>query len=136
MALSNYLVKKWLDRALGAQAFTDPATVYLALFTSAPSASGGGTEVSGGSYARKSVTNNNTNFPDSILGTGEKFLGVDTPFTAATGSWGVITHVGLFDASTAGNLLHFGALASPVTIGTGDIFRFPLGNGGLLLTLA
>jgi hypothetical protein len=133
--VSNYLVKKWLDRALGAQAFTDPATVYIALFTSAPSASGGGTEVTGGSYARKSVTNNNTNFPDSVLGTGEKFLGVEQSFAAATANWGTITHAALFDAASGGNMLHYGPLAVPVTINNGDIFRLPVGNGGLLITL-
>lgn len=134
MALSNYLAKKIQDHVLGNQAYTAPATVYLALYTAAPSASGGGTEVTGGSYARKSVTNNNTNWPDTVSGTGEKFLGVEQAFTAASADWGIVTSWGIIDASSGGNLLHFGTLTTPITILSGDIFRFPLGASGLKIT--
>jgi hypothetical protein len=135
--LSNYLVKKWLDRAFNATAFTDPATVYLALFTSAPSASGGGTEVTGNGYARVAVAANSTNFPLTTLGSGQISLGVAQSFPEATpAAWGTITHVGIFDASSAGNLLHYGALPTPITISANDIFRFPVGATGLLFTLA
>ena len=134
MALSNYLAKKLQDFHLGSQSFTAPATVYLALYTAAPSAGGGGTEVSGGSYVRKSITNNNTNFPDTVLGTGEKYLGVETAMATATADWGIITSWALLDASSGGNLLHFGTLTAPITILNGDIFRFPAGASGLKIT--
>lgn len=134
MALSNYLAKKIQDHVLGSQSYSAPATVYIELYTAAPSASGGGTAVSGGSYARKSVTNNNTNWPDTVSGTGEKFLGVEQAFTAASADWGIVVAWGLFDASSGGNLLHFGTLTTPITILSGDIFRFPAGSSGLKIT--
>lgn len=134
MALSNYLAKKIQDHVLGNQSYSAPATVYIELYTAAPSASGGGTAVSGGSYARKSVTNNNTNWPDTVSGTGEKFLGVEQAFTAASADWGTVVAWGLFDASSGGNLLHFGTLTTPITILSGDIFRFPSGSSGLKIT--
>ncbi|MBP7949016.1 MAG: hypothetical protein KA004_05125 [Verrucomicrobiales bacterium] len=136
MCISNYLRKKILDLSLGAQAFSFPGTVYLALYTVAPNASGGGSEVSGNAYARVAVTNNNTNWPDSVLGTGEKYLGVAQSFTTATGGgWGSIVAVGIFDAASNGNLLYYGSLTTPVSIGAGDIFRFPSGSAGLKITL-
>lgn len=61
-SLSRYLKAALLEEAFGAAAFTAPATLYLALYTVAPTDNGGGTEVTGGSYARKAVTNNTTNF--------------------------------------------------------------------------
>jgi hypothetical protein len=87
----------------------------LALFTAAPSDSGGGTEVSGGAYARQSLTftvsgNTATN-------------SAEIEFPVATANYGSVTHVGVFDASSAGNLLAHAALTSSKTIETGDAFR-------------
>jgi hypothetical protein len=121
-AKSNYLENELLDHVLGGGDYTRVATVYLGLFTDNPSDAGGGTEVSGGSYARKAVTNNNTNFP--AASGGGKALAVQTDFVEATGNWGTITAVGIFDASTAGNLLYWATLTAPVTINTGEIARF------------
>ncbi len=134
MAYSNYLIAKVQNLLLGSQAYSVPGTVYLALYTSAPSAGGGGTEVSGGGYARVSVVNNNTNWPD-VSGAATKTLGVAQSFPIATGNWGTVTHVGIFDASSGGNLLMFGTLDTPVAVTTNDTFTFPLGTAGLEITL-
>ena len=135
MGVSYYWAKKIADHVLGSQTLTVPATVYLALYTVAPTANGGGTEVSGGSYARVAVTNNNTNWPDCTLGVSEKTLGLAQAFAEATANWGTIVAFGLFDAASAGNLLLFGNLTTPQAITTGDIFRFPAGTNGITVSV-
>jgi hypothetical protein len=123
---SDYLEGKLLDHVLGNTAYSAPATVYVSLFTATPSDSGGGTEVSGGSYARVSVTNNTTNWPNASGGS--KSNGTDITFTTATGSWGTVTQFGIHDASTAGNLLYWGDISPSKTIGSGDTARFATGQ--------
>lgn len=125
MSWSDYMENKILDHVYGNTAFSAPATVYYALFTAAPSDAGGGTEVSGGSYARKAVTNNTTNFPNASGGS--KSNGTAITFVTATASWGVVTHFGIFDASTAGNLLNWAALTASKTIDNGDTAEFAVG---------
>lgn len=107
---SDFLELELLDHVLSAATYTPPANVFLALFTVAPSDSGGGTEVTGGSYARKSVANNATNFP--AASGGSKNLAVSQSFVTPTAPWGTVVAFGLFDASTAGNLLYWGWLGS------------------------
>jgi hypothetical protein len=123
-ALSDYAEKKLADHLFGAVTFTPPATLYYALFTSAPSDSGGGTQVSGGSYARSAVANNTTSFPGCHATTGVTLNGVSIQFPTATGNWGTVTHWGIFDAETGGNLLAWGALTTPRAIVSGDTPRF------------
>lgn len=126
MSFSNYLEVEILDHILGGPDYVRPATVYIAAYTAAPSDAGGGTEVSGGSYAREAVTNNATNFPAASAGA--KTNGTDFEFVEATGAWGTISHVGIFDAPTAGNLLGWSALAVAKDIASGDILRFKAGD--------
>lgn len=126
MSKSNYLEDKVNDHVLGGPDFTRPATVYVALFTAAPNDAGGGTEVTGGSYARKDVTNNDTNWPASSSGV--KANGTDIVFATPTADWGTVTHFGIFDAVTAGNLLYWGALASSKVVQSGDPTKFPAGD--------
>ena len=71
------------------------------MFTAAPSDTGGGTEVSGGSYARKSMPAMTVSGTSPTTATN----GAAVEFVTATGSWGTITHVGIFDASSSGNLM-------------------------------
>ena len=123
---SDYLENKVLDHVLGGGDYTRPATVYVALFTAAPSDAGGGTEVSGNNYARASVTNNATNWP--AASGGAKSNGADITFNVPSGSWGACTHFGIFDASTAGNLMYWGALGSTQTPTTSNTVKFATGD--------
>lgn len=123
---SNYLENKVLDHVLGGGDYTRPATVYFGLFTVTPSDTGGGTEVSTGSYARASVTNNATNFPAAA--SGSKSNGTDIVFPTASGSWGTIVAFGIFDASTAGNLLYWGDITPNKLVSTGDTPKFATGD--------
>ena len=129
-ALSDYAEAKILNRILNAQTDSNWAaitSVYIALFTAAPSDSGGGTEVSGGSYARATVTAGFTVSGGSASNT------ADITFTTATGNWGTITHVGIFDASSAGNLLFWGALTASRAVNSGGQAKFLAGD--LAITL-
>jgi hypothetical protein len=121
MSISDYYENKILDHMLRAQSFTPPATVYVALFTVSPSDSSGGTEVSGGSYARQAVT-------FGAASGGSISNSADITFPQATANWGTIVAVGLFDASTAGNLLWYGDLTQSKTVNNGDIFKISAGN--------
>lgn len=136
-ALSNYLENALMEEVFNGHAFTPPAT-YVSLFTTDPTDAGGGTEVSGGAYARKLVNVAGGAAPAwndaAVDGTGYLVdnAGVIT-FTTATASWGTVSHFGIHDASTAGNLLFHGALTASKAVGDGDTFTFPVGDLDLKL---
>jgi hypothetical protein len=125
--MSNYLENALINATLRATTFTSPTTVYVGLYTSDPTDANSGTEVSGGSYARKSATFGS---PSNGVST----TSADITFDQATGSWGTVTHIGILDALTSGNLLYHTALDVSKTIDTGDIFKIASGN--LTVTLA
>ena len=129
-AMSDYLENKLVDHLFRGVNFTAPAQLHVALYTVAPSDSGGGTEVSGGSYARAALAPSTTNWsatnsvgstanPSSGTGGATSNNGAIT-FPAPTGNWGSCTHFGIFDASTGGNLLFHGALTTAKTVNNGD----------------
>jgi hypothetical protein len=117
---------KVLDGVLGGPDFTHPATVYIALYTATPNDTGGGTEVTGGAYARASVTNNSTNWPAASAGA--KSNGTDITFPTATANWGTVVSFGIFDASTSGNLLFWGDVTPNKAINNGDTAKFATGQ--------
>lgn len=126
---SNYLETALLNHVYGGGDYTRPATVYIALFTAAPTDAGGGTEVTGGSYVRKAVTNNATNFPAAVSGApSSKTNGTTISFVAATASWGTVVAFGIFDAVSGGNLMNWGDLAVSKLIDVDDIAEFPAGT--------
>jgi hypothetical protein len=116
--LSDYAENKILDHSLGT---TMPTQLYLALYTAAPSDAGGGTEVSGTGYARQAV-----DFDASSGGATQN--AAEILFPVAGASWGTVTHVGLFDASSAGNLIWHGALSASKAIDTNDQFKIADGD--------
>ena len=124
-SLSDFAENEILDHLLSAATYTAPATLYLAVFTAAPTDAGGGTEVTGGSYARLAVTNDATNFPAAVAGS--KSNGVALTMVTASANWGTIVAYALFDASSAGNMLGWADLTSSVIINNGDTLRFAAG---------
>lgn len=135
-SLSDYLEDKLLDHLLRNTAYSKPATLYFALFTSDPGESGVSGEVSGGSYARASATNDNVRFPAcSASGTPTKTNGTIITFPTATAAWGTITHWAVYDASSGGtNMLAHGALATSRVVASGDTPR--LAAGAVSLTMS
>jgi hypothetical protein len=127
--MSNYLENALLNGTLNGTTYTAPSTIYVALYTSDPTDANTGTEVSGGSYARTSVT-----FATASGTSGNVLSNADCTFPQATASWGTVGWIGLMDASTSGNLLYHTALDASKTIDTGDIFK--IASGSLSVTLA
>ena len=126
---SDYLEDKVLEHVFGGNAYSAPSTLYVALYTSAPSDTGGGTEVSGGGYVRKTSTFNvsGTN-PTTASNAGA------VEYPTATANYGTVVAVGIFDASSSGNLLAYANLTASKVVSTGDVFRF--NTGDLDVTLA
>lgn len=122
-AASNYLELKLLDHALGTAAFTAPSAVYLGLFTSDPTDADTGTEVTtiGSAYAREAIT-------FGAASGGSAASNATVTFSAATANWGTITHIGIYDALSGGNLLFHGAVTTSKTIESGDTFQVSSGN--------
>lgn len=126
---SDYLEDKVLKHVFGGSAYTAPSTLYVALYTVAPTDTGGGTEVSGGGYARQTAafTVSGTN-PTQASNT----AAIEYP--TATANYGTVVAVGIFDASSSGNLMAYANLTSSKVVSTGDVFRFNAGD--LDITLA
>jgi hypothetical protein len=125
--MSNYLENALINATLRATDFTAPVAVYVSLHTADPTDAGTGTEVSGGSYARQSAT---FGAPSNGVST----TTADISFPQASGSWGTIGWIGIWDASTSGNMLYHTALDVSKAIDTGDIFK--IAAGSLTVTLA
>lgn len=124
---SDYLEVELRKHLFRTGSFTKPTVLGVALFTAAPSDAGGGTEVSGGSYARVDVPPLDANWSGASATTGlTDNVGIIT-FPTATANWGTVSHFGIFDATTGGNLLVWGALAASKTVNTDDVFRFAAG---------
>lgn len=118
---SNYLENKILDHVLKNVSYTSPTTVYVGLFTTDPTDAGTGTEVSGGSYARQ-VLSVTTSSGGIVTSSG------DVTFPQATANWGTISHIGILDALSSGNLLMHTPLTTSKTIESGDILKISSGN--------
>jgi hypothetical protein len=128
-ALSDHAENLLLNFLMTSGTATRPTAWYIGLFTAAPNDAGGGTEVSGNGYSRQAVS------WDTASGTGGTTSNSTAEtFTASGGNWGTITHIGIFDASSAGNLLWHGSLTASKTINDGDSLEFAI--GAIDLTIA
>jgi hypothetical protein len=125
--MSNYLENALINATLRNTSYTSPTTVYLGLYTSDPTDADSGTEVTGNAYARQAIT-----FGAPSNGVTTNTAAIEFP--QATGSWGTVTHIGIEDALTGGNLLYHSPLDASKTIETGDVFRVAIGS--LSVTLA
>ena len=125
-SFTNYLEDRLLNHIFRNTASTAPTAVYMALFTVTPSDTGGGTEVTGGGYARQAIT---FGAPSGgiIANTGA------VAFTASGASFGAVVAIAIFDASSAGNMLAWDGITS-ATVADGDTLNFPIGNVTIQLT--
>ena len=120
-AVSTYLANKLLDHTLKNTAYTSPSTVYVGVYTSNPANDNSGTELSGNSYARQSMA-------FATASSKATSNSADVTFPTATGSWGTVTHFGVLDASSSGNLLFYGALTASKTVASGDTLKISSGD--------
>lgn len=124
---SLYLRNAFLNLSLGGATWTPPATIYVALTTSAWSASATGTSItatepSGGGYARKSAANDTTTWPTTTVA--NKANGIVISFNTATTNWGTIQAFYIVDAATNGNILWGGDLYTARAVLAGDAAKF------------
>ena len=117
--LTNYLENKLIDHFLGTTSYTMPAAVYVGLFTVTPGEAAGGTEVTGGSYARQAATFTAASSGATSNDTNIDFTGMPAATTVA---------IGIFDASTSGNMLLYGSLTVSKTTDAGDTLRIATGD--------
>jgi hypothetical protein len=117
--LTNYLENKLIDHFLGTTSYTMPADVYVALFTVSPGEAGGGTEVTGGSYARQIATFTAASSGATSNDSNIDFTGMPAETTVA---------IGIFDALTSGNILLYGTLTTNKTTDAGDTLRIATGD--------
>jgi hypothetical protein len=127
-ALSNYAEKLLLDWAMTTGSATRPTAWYVALYTAAPDDTGGGTEVSTGGYARQSVTFDAASSPGGTTSNNNT-----VSFTASGASYGTVSHIGIFDNVSGGNLLWHGSMTASKTVADGDTLEFSIGNIDLTL---
>jgi len=116
---SDYMENKIIE-VMRATNFVAVAA-YVALYTTDPTDADTGTEVTGGSYARQLAGL-------SAASGGASSNAADIVFPTATADWGTVTHVGLRDAVTAGNLFMHSALDTPKTVANGDTFKINAGD--------
>jgi hypothetical protein len=126
MPFTSYTDNKLIDHLLGSGTYTKPASKYVALYVGDPMGSGAEVSTSGTAYSRQSGS--------FTVSGGTATNSGNIEYAAATSTWGVITHVAIFDASTSGNMLVSAALSSSKTIGTGDVLRIPTSQLTVTLT--
>lgn len=145
MNMSNFLATALLNQVFRNTSYTGPSKVYLALYTSNPTAADTGQEVTGGGYARQVMdfgapTNEIYTIYHPITGqqvsVSKRTIknSTDIAMPTATADWGQVSHIGIRDAATGGNLLYFGSLETPRSILTNDIFKMLTGQ--IVCTLA
>lgn len=132
-ALTDTYENTWIDFALRAQAYSPPATGYVALFTACPTDSTAGTEVTGGSYARVAVTASLANWAGTqsagsttaSSGTGGTTSNNNViTFPAATADWGTVNCFGYMTASSGGTPIFYAALTASRNITNGSTASF------------
>lgn len=142
-AMSDFLENKLIDQIFRGQAAPTTTNLYIGLLTAAPSDTGGGTEVSGSNYGRVTVASSLANWAGTqsagstvaSSGTGGQTSNNNAiTFPTPSGTWGTVTHFGIYDAVSGGNLLFYGALTISKTINQSDTVTFPAGS--LTITFA
>jgi hypothetical protein len=121
MSFSNTFETHVLQYVFTTTSVTRPTAWYVGLFTADPTDTGSGaTEITGNNYSRVSAT-------FTVSGNAAT-TSAAVEFAAATGSWGTISHIGIFDAASGGNLIAHSALTASKAIASGDVFRIPTGD--------
>lgn len=120
-AMSNFLESALLNHTFRGVVYTAPTTIYVALYTTATDATGAGTEVVGGSYARQTPI-----FNAPVLTTGNIASNGSVTFTNMPAC--TVTNVAILDALTAGNMLVQGTLLASKVVAAGENFSFAAGD--------
>lgn len=127
--MTNYLENKLIDMVFRGQALSLPPDLYLGLYTTPTTESGGGVEVSGGGYARVGIprslaawagTQGAGTIEPSNGASGRTSNNTLIDFPVPTAYWGTVTHFAILDAASGGNMIYYGQLAIPKSVNAGD----------------
>lgn len=136
--MTNYLEKYIRALTYGNQLWAGkPSTFYLSLHTASPTDGtaaevlAANTEVSGKGYARIAIACNNSNW--TIARNVVTNAAVISGGASATADWGTITHFGIYDAASRGNLLFYTAFSESKTISQYGSASFDAGTISLEL---
>jgi hypothetical protein len=141
---ADYAENKIIDQIWRARQWTTPTRVDFALYTAAPGETGGGTECTGGSYARAQVTTGDTAFNATQGGTpaaassgtgGATANAASIPFPTPTGSWGTVVALGVFEGAPGAGLITYANLTANKTVNNGDPAP-SIAAGGFTFTVA
>lgn len=122
---SQYTQQKLIDHLLKTAAFTVPTNIYVALYTTPPTDTGGGTEESGTGYSR--VVCNSWNAATAATPSVATNSGIVSYGNAGGSNWATVSGFGLFDTVSGGNLLGWATVTTPKTINSGDAVSFAAG---------
>lgn len=127
-AMTDFLEVELRKHLFRTGSYTKPAQLHVRLYTAAPGEAGGGTEVTGGSYAPVQRDPLDANWTGASATDGLTDNATALTFPAPTANWGVVTHFAIADAAAAGNMLIYGALTQSKTVNNGDAApSFPAG---------
>jgi len=125
MPISNYLANAMINATVRNTAYSSPANVWVGLYSTAPTASTAGTELSGNGYSRQNVT-------FSAPSAGVANSNVSVTFSATGNNWQPVVATAILDKSTAGNILWFSTITTQVVLASGNI---TLTSGNITLSV-
>jgi hypothetical protein len=131
---SDYLEVELRRHLFRTGSFAKPAALYVSLHTANPTDAGTGTEVTGGSYARVACNPADANWSAASATDGVTANVAAITFPTPSAGWGTVTHFGIWDAASGGNLLVHGALTGSQVISSGALVAFAA--GALIVTIA
>jgi hypothetical protein len=126
MPISNYLANAMINATVRNTAYSSPANVWVGLYSTAPTASTAGTELSGNGYSRQNVT-------FSAPSGGVANSNVSVTFSATGNAWQPAVATAILDKSTAGNILWFSTITTQVVLASGNI---TLTSGNITLSVS
>ena len=130
-AMSNYLEGEIIKHIFRSDIFSKPTVLAMGLFTGSPTDANSAKEISGNGYGRAQLNPADANWAAPSSGSGLTSNLSAITFPTPTGSWGTITHFGIYDSPSAGNLLFWGPLTDSRTVTTGDSMSFTIGQLGI-----
>lgn len=126
MSASNFLENQLITAVLDGGTYTGPTTLYLSLYSTAPTESSAGTELSGSGYARQTVTFSVD--VTTILDQTQATNTANVTFGPATADWSTATGWAVTDQSTAGNVLFYNTFNTGQTVRNTKSLTIVAGN--------
>jgi hypothetical protein len=118
--MSDFLEVELRKHIFRTGSMTKPSQLHVSLHTANPTDAGTGTEVSGGSYARVQRDPLDANWTAASAVDGIVTNAADIVFPSPSANWGVVSHVAIWDAAVAGNMICYATLTTPKTVNSGD----------------